>query len=51
VDFHVPWIRASRFTASANLVMGKWFEDTIPNDRALAVAEEKPGLSWATATR
>ncbi|HZE96218.1 MAG TPA: GNAT family N-acetyltransferase [Planctomycetota bacterium] len=44
-DFHVPLDPRFEITASANLVMGKWFEDTIPNDRALLlVAEEKPGL-------
>jgi ribosomal protein S18 acetylase RimI-like enzyme len=31
-------------TAAADLVMGKWFEETLANDRAvLFVAEERPG--------
>jgi len=43
-EFHVPFDPRFEITAAADLVMGKWFEETLQNDRAvLFVAEEKPG--------
>jgi ribosomal protein S18 acetylase RimI-like enzyme len=43
-EFHVPLDPRFEVTAAANLVMEKWFEETLTNDRALLlVAEEQPG--------
>lgn len=43
-EVHVPLDPRFEVTAAADLVMGKWFEETLGNDRAaLLVAEEAPG--------
>jgi ribosomal protein S18 acetylase RimI-like enzyme len=43
-EFHVPFDTRFEITAAADLVMGKWFEETLQNDRALLlVAEESRG--------
>jgi ribosomal protein S18 acetylase RimI-like enzyme len=43
-EFHVPFDPRFEVTAAADLVMGKWFEETLQSERAvLFVAEESPG--------
>jgi|SRR5579859_910435 len=43
-EFHVPLDPRFEITAAADLVMGKWFEETLENERAvLLAAEETPG--------
>lgn len=42
-EVHAPLDPRFEITAAADLVMGKWFEETLENDRAaLFVAEEEP---------
>jgi ribosomal protein S18 acetylase RimI-like enzyme len=44
-EFHAPLDPRFEITAAADLVMGKWFEETLENERAaLFAAEEQPGL-------
>lgn len=43
-EFHRPLDPRFEVTAAADVVMGKWFEETLQNDRAaLFVAEDVPG--------
>jgi len=43
-EFHAPLDPRFEVTAAADLVMGKWFEETLQNDRAaLFVLEPGPG--------
>ncbi|MBV8881526.1 MAG: GNAT family N-acetyltransferase [Planctomycetaceae bacterium] len=43
-EFHAPLDPRFEVTAAADLVMGKWFEETLQSERAvLLVAEEQPG--------
>jgi len=43
-EFHIPLDPRFEVSPAADLVMSRWFEETLQNDRAvLFVAEEKPG--------
>jgi ribosomal protein S18 acetylase RimI-like enzyme len=43
-EFHAPMDPRFEITAAADVVMGKWFEDTLDSERAaIFVAEERPG--------
>jgi ribosomal protein S18 acetylase RimI-like enzyme len=43
-EFHAPLDPRFKVTAAADVVMEKWFEETLQNDRAaLFVAEDRPG--------
>lgn len=45
-EVHAPLDPRFEITAAAEVVMGKWFEETLENDRAaLFVAEEHPGTA------
>ncbi|HVR82790.1 MAG TPA: GNAT family N-acetyltransferase [Planctomycetota bacterium] len=45
-EFHIPFDPRFEITAAADLVMGKWFEETLQSDRALLlVAEENRGAA------
>ncbi len=43
-EYHIPFDPRFEVTAAADLVMSRWFEETLQSDRAvLLVAEEEPG--------
>ncbi len=45
-EFHAPLDPRFEITAAADLVMGKWFEDTLDSERAaLFVAEDRPAAA------